>query len=218
MIAQPRRQIQTPGICKDICLKKLKFLLNQDYTMTEIANPPNHIRFKADLRKIDLPREVHLEVFANSNVVFTSSPELDPLFAQISANIELILRESLSIVSSRTTVRVARARRIKDYVDGLSVDDEIQRMVIVALCDIILDLIVTEKLFSFTTRREDLENESVGAKISQLERQHHVKLYKPKEIRDIRELRNKIAHGGTSPAREEAIYSREETSDIFNTL
>jgi hypothetical protein len=218
MTPQPRLQIRTPGICDDTCIKKLKVLLAQVYTLTEVPNPPNHIRFKSELRKVGLPREVHLEVFSNSNVTLTSSPEVAPLFPQISTEIDGILREAVTIVSGRDSIRAARARRIKDYVSTLSVDDEIQRMAIVTLCDVILDLMVTEKLSYFTGRRDELENESVGAKISLLERQHHVQLYKSRTIRDVRELRNKIAHGGASPAREEVVYSRDETFDIFSTL
>ena len=212
-----RLQIQTPGICDDACIKKLKDLLAQVYTLTEIQNPPDHIKLKAVLRKVGLPREVHLEVFVNSNAVITASPEVAS-FPQISTEIHGILGEAVKIVSSTNSIRVARARRVKDYIAGLSVDDEIQRMAIVALCDIVLDLMVTERLSSFTRNNADLENESVGSKISLLEGRHNVRVYKSRVIRDVRELRNKIAHGGTAPAIPDAVCSRDETFDIFNTL
>lgn len=212
-----RLQIQTPGICDDACIKKLKDLLAQVYTLTEIQNPPDHIKLKAELRKVGLPREVHLEVFVNSNAAITASPEVAS-FPQISTEIQGILGEAVKIVNRTNSIRVARARRVKEYIAGLSVDDEIQRMVIVALCDIVLDLMVTERLSGFTRNNADLENDSVGSKIGLLEGRYNVRVYKSKVIRDVRELRNKIAHGGTAPAIADAVCSRDETFDIFNTL
>lgn len=213
-----RLRIPTPGICDEICLKKLQYLLDQIYDFNVVPNPSDNIVLKAELRKVDIPREIHFEVFSNSNVSLISSPDNAPFFPQIEAEIRSMLPEAVKRVCTRNSIRVARAGRIKDYVSTLSVDNEIERMVIVALCDIILDLMVTEKLSSFTHRRNELEDESVGAKIGLLETRYHVNLYKPKIIRDIRELRNKIAHGGTSPATQEAISSRDETFDIYITL
>jgi hypothetical protein len=99
--------------------------------------------------------------------------------------------------------------------ESFSVDEEVQRMVIVTLCDVILDLVVTEKLSRYTHKRDSLENESVGAKLDLLETQFGIPLYNSKVVRDIRELRNKVAHGGATTAREEAAFAKEKTMDIF---
>jgi len=211
-----RTQISIPGICDAACLKKLRFLLSGSFTMTEDNNVPPHIIFKAELRRVGLPREVHIEVFVNSNVEIKTSPEVESSFSTICADIERILKEAVNILSGQNTVRVERARRIKDYMSDFSVEDEVERMVIVTLCDIVLDLMVTEKFSHFTSKREDLEDESVGVKLGKLEKQYtHMPLYNSKAIRDIRDLRNRVAHGGATIARDEADYAKSKTLDIF---
>jgi hypothetical protein len=92
----------------------------------------------------------------------------------------------------------------------------VQRMVIVTLCDIILDLLVTEKLSRFTHKRQDLDNESIGAKHEMLESK--IQVYRPKDIRDIRDLRNKVAHGGDATVADEARFAKKATIDIFKTF
>jgi len=209
------RQISVPGICDAACLKKLEFLLGKSFSMTKDSSVPSHMRFKAQLRRVGVPRELHIEVFVNSNAVISASPEVRSSFDAIYAGIEVILEEAIKFQSRHSTLRVNRARKIKEYMETFSVDDEVQRMVIVTLCDVILDLIVTEKLSGFTAKRQDLEDESVGAKLGMLEKQFKTPLYNPKAIRDIRELRNKVAHGGATTARDEAAFAREATLDTF---
>lgn len=209
------KQINVPGICDVACLKKLEFLLGKSFSMTKDSSVPSHMRFKAQLSRVGVPREVHIEVFANSNTVIKASPEVRPLFNEIYDEIEVMLKESVNFLSKQDNVRTNRARRIKEYMESFSVEDEVQRIVIVTLCDVILDLIVTEKLSRFTSRPESLENDSVGAKLGMLEKQFKIPLYKPKAIRDIRELRNKVAHGGATTARDEAAFAKEATLDIF---
>ncbi len=212
------RQITIPGICDSYCLKKLEFLLSQKFAISKDLNLPLRMVFKTELRRVGLQREVHVEVFTNSNVAIKASPEIRSSFDAISNEIEQILTEAVNVTSRQDTVRVNRARRIKDYITHISVDDEVERMVIVVMCDVILDLIVTEKLSRFTRRREELESDSVGAKISMLENTCHVPLYNARAIRDVRDLRNKVAHGGATLARDEADFSRSATLDIFDLL
>lgn len=216
MSATLTEQISVPGICDSLCLKKLQALLSQRFAIERQAGLPSHMKFKAILERTGLPREVHLEIFANENTNIKASPELRNIFGGICSEIESILKEAVSILSRQDTVRVKRAERIMNYMQDISADDEVERMVIVTLCDIILDLLVTEKLSHFTHKRQDLENESVGAKLGMLE--DRIPVYKPKAIRDIRDLRNKVAHGGASTAKEEALFARNTTIDIFEAF
>lgn len=204
-----------PGICDPVCLRKVKTLLSQCFTVHVENDVPDHIAFKARLGRTGLPRELHIEIFVNENTGITASPEVQSFFHEICLETENILKEAVDIISRQDTIRVNRAERILEYLRNLSVDKEIERMVIVTLCDIILDLLVTEKLSHFTHRRQDLENESIGVKLEMLESQHKIPVYRPKTIRDIRILRNKIAHGGAPTARAEAVFARDTTIDIF---
>lgn len=208
-----RHQINVPGICDSACLRKLKFMLSKFFTVNEDRIPTN-MSFKAILERTDLPREVHLEVYTNNKVEIKASPEVTS-FSAICNEIETVLREAVTVCSRNSTLRTQRAERILAYTQSISVNTEVERMIVVTLCDIILDLLVTEKLSSFTRKREDLENESVGVKLALLEKQYHVPVYRPNDIRDIRELRNKIAHGGASPVINEVSFARDTTIDIF---
>ncbi len=206
-------QINVPGICETTCLKKFKVLLSQSFTVEEEEEIPAHMRFKARLRRTGLPREAHIEIFSNENTEIKASPEIKKYFQSVCSEVEMILNEAVDLLSGQDTVRVSRAERIKEYMESIPVENEVERMVIVTLCDVILDLLVTEKLSRFTTRRNDLEHESVKAKLGMLEKR--IPVYKPKAIRDIRDLRNRVAHGGISPARAEATFAMNTTIEIF---
>ena len=216
MSATLTEQINVPGICDSLCLKKLQALLSQRFAIERQAGLPSHMKFKAILERTGLPREVHLEIFTNENTNIKASPELRNIFVGICSEMEGILKEAVSILSREDTIRVKRAGRIMSYMQDVSVDDEVERMVIVTLCDIILDLLVTEKLSHFTRKRQDLENESVGAKLGMLE--DRIPVYKPKAIRNIRDLRNKVAHGGASTAKDEALFAKNTTIGIFEAF
>jgi len=217
MSTPQRKQINVPGICAHACLKKLRFLLAKSFTVQETSSIPSHMVFKARLERIGLPREMHLEVYANSNVDIKASPEVRS-FNVICNEIEFALKEAINILSGQDTIRVKRSERIIEYMRKISVKNEVERMIIVILCDIILDLLVTEKLSHFTHKRQDLENESVGAKLDILEKQFKMPVYESRKIRDIRDLRNRVAHGGDSPVENETIFAKNATVDIFETL
>jgi len=216
MSATLRKQITVPNICDSACVKKLKTLLSQYFTMREEANPPSNMSLKARLGRLGISREVHLELYTNNNVEIKASAEVRTSFTSICGELETILKEATNILSSQNVFRVMRAGRINDYMKSISVDPEIDRMVIVTLCDIILDLLVSEKLSQFTHDRKELEDESVGAKLALLEKKYKTPVYRPKAIRDVRELRNKIVHGGSSIAKQEAEFARDATIDIFS--
>jgi len=208
-----RKEWMIGRISDSSCLDKLQKLLAEEFTSDMAKSIPKHMIFKSKLRKATLTREIHIEAFTNEKVVVSASGEIKENFESVCAKIEAILNESVDIVSRRNTVRTSRAKRILKYARSLSSGEEVERMVIVTLCDIILDLLVTEKLSKFTNRREDLENESVGAKLGIL--RQRIPIYRPKEISDIRMLRNKVAHGGSPTAENEAEYALETTLDIF---
>jgi hypothetical protein len=210
-----RKQINMPNICDLDCLKKFEYLLSQKFVMQKENSLPENMKFKAKLQRAGLAKGVHIEVYINNNIEIKASPKIQPSFDTMYTEIENLLKESVIMISGQDVLRVNRAKEILRYIQTISVDDEVGRMTIVVLCDIILDLIVTEKLSQFTHNRQDLENESVGAKIDLLENKYKVTLYRPKSIRDVRDLRNKIAHGGAPTSRDDAIFARDATIDIF---
>jgi len=218
MSSSLRKPINVPGICNQDCLKKLETLLSQSFAMQVDSSIPQNMKFKARLERTGLAREVHIEVFTNANVEIKSSPEIQTVFSAICDEMERILKEAVDMLRDQDTVRVNRANRILEFMRSIPTEPEVERMVVVTLCDIILDLLVTEKLSHFTRERQHLESESVGAKLAMLENQYRIPIYKPKAIRDIRDLRNKIAHGGASTAKEEAVFARDTTIEIFELL
>lgn len=209
-----RKELRMPGICDSPYLRKLEKLLSQDFTLDLPESIPSHIAFKCSLSSPNLSREVHVEIFTNDRCNIKASPDIAADFPTVYSKVQTALKEAVVIVSRENSIRAMRARRILEYLGGLSTQDEVNRMVIVTLCDIILDLLVTEKLSRFTRRRQDLENESVGAKISML--RQNIPVYGEQAMRDIRTLRNKVAHGGATTALDEADFANNATKDIFN--
>lgn len=208
-----REQLTVAGINDFVCLRKLQTLLTYHFALDVDRSLPSHMAFKTSLTSPSLTREIHIEIFTNERVDIKASREVARSFHDVCSTIKTALQEAVDILSRGTSVRAIRAGRILEYMRNISFDEEVGRMVIVTLCDIILDLLVTEKLSRFITRRRDLENESVAVKVGMLKQK--VPVYKSKEICDIRTLRNRVAHGGASIAREEAIFARDTTIDIF---
>ena len=124
------QQINVPGICDEACLKKFKVLLAQSFTVEEEGAIPSHMSFKARLRRTGLPREVHIEVFTNENTVIKGSAELGSLFKDVFLEVKSIFHEAVNILSRQDTVRVNRARRILEYMQSISVESEVERMVV----------------------------------------------------------------------------------------
>jgi hypothetical protein len=213
-----RKALNVPGICDSACLRKLEVLLSQSFVLKVEDQIPNHMVFKAALKRTGLPKDVHIEIFKNENTETKTSPDVTTFLQDVWPEIERILRESVDIVGKHDadTIRIRRAEKILDYVRELPENKGVRRMVIVTLCDIILDLLVTEKLSRFTHRRQDLESESIGAKLEMLESK--IPVYRSKAIRDIRDLRNRVAHGGDATVVDEARLARKSTIDIFNTF
>ena len=209
-----RRQCKITGVNDSMCVSKLKELLGQGFSLVSQEPPPRNMIFKCELSAPNLAREVHLEIFTNERCEIKASRDIANNFQDVCSKIETALKEAVNIVSRGTSMRAMRAGRILEYLRNLSTQDEVNRMVIVTLCDVVLDLIVTEKLSTFRHRRQDLENESIGAKIGMLKQ--HIPVYREQAMRDIRDLRNKVVHGGASTAEEEeAIFAQNATVDIF---
>jgi hypothetical protein len=217
MSATLSKQVPTPNISNDDFLRKAEVLFASNFSANKESGTPDHIKLKLELKKVGFNKAVHVEVYANDNVEIKASPNIQPPFGIICDEIENILKESINITSknSEKSFRVDRAQRLLDYVRDLSLTNEVNRLVAATLCDIILDLIVTEKLSTFTRSRDELENESVGAKLSCLEGKYKCVLYKPKIIRDTRDLRNKIAHGASPIREDEATNVIASTREIF---
>lgn len=136
-----RKRLTISGICDSTCLKKLKELLSQDFTLDFHESIPNHMAFKGSLSSPDLSREVHLEIFTNERCEIKASPEITSDFPNACSKVEAALKEAVDIVSQGNSIRAMRAGRILAYLRDLSTQHEVNRMVIVTLCDIVLDLL-----------------------------------------------------------------------------
>lgn len=210
------KALNIPQICDGMCLKKFERLLKQRFAVTIDPNPSNAIMLKMRLNRSDLSKAVHIDVFSTGIVLIKSSPANQLVFNNVFTEIENISNEATHIISRDTTpVRVNRAQKILNYVHNLSIIDEVDRMVIVTFCDVVLDLIVSEKLSTVGGSRAEQEGDNVGAKIDLLENKYHAILYNPKPIRDIRNLRNNIVHGADPIIEQEATYAIESTEEIF---
>lgn len=209
-----RKGFRIPGISDAFCLQKTKQLLQQEYTLLETGEIPSHMILKGRIFTPGISHPIHLEVFTNENVELIASPDIGAdTFKALSSRIERLLEQSVDILSRRNTIRVIRARKILEYIQGLSVNNDVERMIIVSLCDIVLDLLVTEKLSQFTSERRILENASVPVKIRALE--ENIPVYRSRDICNIRVLRNKVAHGGTPTNKEEADWAFKTALDTF---
>jgi hypothetical protein len=210
-------QVNIPNISNDNYLQKAEVLLGSNFSINKIPISAGHIKLKVDIKKIGLSKPIHIEIFVNDNVIIKASPEIQAQFTALLEQIKSILSESINITSTRLnqSFRIIRAQMLLNYLNNLPLTDEVNRMLIVILCDIILDMVITEKLSSLTNDRAELESDSISTKLKSLEGRCKCTLYKSKNINDIRNLRNKIAHGAAPITEEEARNVLTCTKDVF---
>ena len=125
-----RKQLTMSGINAPTCLKKLKELLGQMFTLNLHQSLPDHMALKGELSSPEWTHEVDLEIFTNERCEIKVSPKLANRFVGICAKIETAFEESIEVVSRGTSVRAMRAGRILEFLRSLSTHNEVNKIVV----------------------------------------------------------------------------------------
>lgn len=142
--------------------------------------------------------DITVEVYTSETIVIKGSPRI-PLdeFEKIASKvIEIANRSKLSVADDRP-ITLTRAIGIMSYALKLDLSDEYQRMVAVILSDLVNEIILTEIMRNQGIKGSPLEA-GVPTKIRYL-KEKNISIYLEEEIKNIRDLRNGVAHRGEFP-------------------
>jgi len=215
------RTERVAGISNAPYLDKFRGLLASyfDAKIVTEREPSRSVLYAKMMNTIHRKYDVTINVYTTDRITVQASPLLmEEEFTHVSDEVMRLARESVSIISELSVPTVQRANKVLNYATDLDVQDEINRMVAVFLCDIVLDLLLTEKLRSIGIMdRRLLESESVPNKIRALE-DNKIPVYRKDEALRLRIMRNNIAHGGELVTSEEAEWAQKLTQNLFNYI
>ncbi len=186
--------------------------LTQQYMVLRAKVSLNHDEFTAS-------------IYTSDRVVIQASAKVSQRTVdRVAEALALLADESVIHASERESPHIIRSRQLKEYMATLG-EGEIDNLVAVLLADLIIELVVTERLSDYVKDRRLLESESLPPKLKALsdklssqKGQQPVYVYKYREILDLRGLRNKVAHGVQPMTAEEVKWAREIALDVFELL
>jgi len=206
------------GISDPDALRRFEVKLQQRYKIKKLGlSTESHVlraRFCLDC-ETDTP--VTMQIWSSDNILIQGSPKIPPRGFNTEVSEVFVLAES-SIEATpdpETTPYMLRARTLLAYIKRLDVGDEIDRMVVVTLGDIVLDLLLCHKMDTYKMKREEFEI-SIPRKISELNKTEEV--YRDDDIEKAHRLRNRIAHRASLITEEEAIWVKEIIEDVIEHI
>lgn len=154
-------------------------------------------------------------LYTTGTLTVSCSPYLDtPKFEAFAADIQKIAKSSTRSVGETRALAVVRARELNEYAQKFDTADDLQRMVAVIVSDTSNEIILREKMISLGIQGDPLED-GVPKKIEHLEKKGETVLMKDK-VKQVRELRNDIAHRGSIPSKEQANMAIKWSTEFVN--
>lgn len=153
-------------------------------------------------------------IFTNDKIHISGSPLMPPdEFNHVATRIAEIAQESVAELAEERPVTLSRARSILGFASKLNSSNEFERMVIVILSDTSNEIVLTERMKALGIKGSPL-GEGIPNKIGYIKKMGK-SVYKEKEIRNVRELRNSIVHDGNIPTSVQADDSRKIALDVL---
>jgi hypothetical protein len=159
-------------------------------------------------------QEIDVVAFTSDTLLIRASPKTpSELFHTVCSAVEKLAGQATTSVSAARPLTTQRAKTILDYASKLDLHNEIQRMVIVILCDTVNEIILREQMKALEIQGPPLD-EGIPEKIERIEGKGQV-VYRSAQVKNIRELRNGIVHQGNIPDKSQAEKCLEVTSDFL---
>jgi hypothetical protein len=213
-MSQNRESAVVEGISDEDALIRFHKALEQEYRVNkqELTQPSmvTRISFSLNCCK-DFP--VTLMIWATDTILVQGSPNIPKtgFEEEVGTIIELAKSSIESTPSSTDSMDLIRARTILAYIDTLNIEVDVERMVLVSLCDIVLDLILCHQI-EVLGLPSGVKDAYLPSKIASIEKKESV--YREDQILRAHRLRNQIAHGGSLITQDEAKWVLELTIDV----
>lgn len=164
--------------------------------------------------RIQDTKPIDVIIFTSDKIRISGSPLIShDRFDQIATRIARIAQESVTKLVEERPVTLQRARSILEFASKLNSGNEFERMVMVILADTSNEIVLTEQMKALRIKGSPLE-EGIPNKIEYIKKRGK-NVYKEKEIKNVRELRNGIVHNGNIPTSVQASDSLKITLDVL---
>lgn len=206
------------GIAESDALRRFERQLKDKYKVMGLPLTQQYQVYRVRLCLKCAPEiPVSLQIFTSGTILIQGSPKIPKNeFESETDTIAEMAKQSVEIPStSKTSPFKLRARVLLEYVSELDPNNEVERLVIVILGDIIVDLLLCEKLTQLKLKRDTLE-QYIPIKLKIINSKKSV--YRKKDIENLHILRNRIAHGLGLITKEEADWAKELTEDLIKNL
>lgn len=160
-------------------------------------------------------QRVEVILYSTGTLTVSCSPYLDTgRFEAFARDIEKMAKSSTQSVGESRPLAVVIAKELNEFAHKFDTADERQRMVAVIVSDTANEIVLREMMISQGIEGEALEK-GVPKKIEYLEGKGEI-VYMKEQVKQIRELRNGIAHRGTIPSKEQANMAIKWSTDFVN--
>ena len=200
--AAKRVKFGIEGFAKPGSVNKFKAMVAEKYETKVLDDKGEYTLLHLSVT-VDSGKRAELILYSTGTLTVSCSPYLDaPKFEAFTADIEKIAKSSTQSVGETRALAVIRARDLNEFAQKFDTADEKQRMVAVIVSDTANEIILREKMISQGIEGDALEA-GVPKKIEYLEKKGDL-VYMTTEVKQLRELRNGIAHRGSIPSKEQA--------------
>jgi hypothetical protein len=207
------RKVKILGISSKEATGKFDYALSEDFLSKKIEDKGQYVLTH---HRIQLTDKNNIDVIIyTTDIIFISGSPTIPSgdFDRIATKIADIAQECTKSLVKVRPLTLQRAKTILDFASGLNLDSEYERMVVLILADTTNEIVLREKMKSMGIEGAPLE-EGIPDKIKRL-RDKGAIVYKGDEIKNIREIRNRIVHYGDVPDKSQSIDALKVAKEVL---
>lgn len=197
-----QRKAKVSGVSSKDAIQRLEYFISKEFHSTIVPDKGQYVI---------LHRRIHLEdknyidviVYTTDTIYISASPFVPSnVFGEVATRIVRLAQQSITRLEEIRPLSLQRAKSILGFASTLNLDDEFQRMVIVILADTSDEIVLREQMKAARIEGAPLE-EGIPIKIKKLKDKGLI-VYKEDEMKNIREIRNRIVHYGDIPDKMQA--------------
>jgi len=215
-MSKPRRlekRVTVQGASNPENVEKFTYFLSKAYSCKPVEDRGPYV---STHKRLHLPEGFDIDVIVYTNdTVFISSSPITPvaIFNGVVLKVSEIAEYSVKTIEAIRPLTLERVKDLMDFTSTLDTSDEHQRMVAVILSDTSNEIVLREQMKSLGIKGDPLEA-GIPDKIRKIKEKGEG-VYKEDEIKNVRELRNEIAHYGSIPTRDQAAKALEIAKDVL---
>jgi len=204
-MSKPRRKDRkayVKGIASEVPIKRYARFLQEEFKVAEVPDKGEYVVLH---RRIKLPerRAIDIIVYTTDRIYVSSSPYIDDAdFDRMATRIIQLAQQATAPLEEIRPISVQRAKSIFEFARRLNLDNEYERMVAIILADTSNEIVLREQMKARGIKGAPLE-EGIPDKIGRLKKKG-IHVLNEREIRDLRETRNRVVHYGEIPDKSQA--------------